>query len=150
MNRRRTSLVLAALLLGLAVAGCGSSNDDGAQQNTTPGATTTAPPTPSEVAQPQGQPFTADPTIVGAHPVPFTSWARVADDKIAVNFQTGAPECYGVDAVTTETDTTVTVELRGGTRADAVGRMCVMIAVFGTMEVQLKAPLGDRTVLSAA
>ncbi|MGV9611929.1 hypothetical protein [Nocardia xishanensis] len=150
MNRRRISLAAVALLLGLAVTGCGGSDDDGAQQNTSPGATTSAPSTPSEVAQAQGRPFTPDPTIVGAHPIPFMSWARVADDKIAVNFQTGAPECYGVDAVTTETDKAVTVELRGGTRADAVGRMCVMIAVFGTMEIPLKAPLGDRAVLSAS
>jgi hypothetical protein len=73
----------------------------------------------------------------------------VADDRIAVNFQTGSPECYGVDASTTETDSTVTIELRSGTRADATGRMCTMIAVFGTLEVPLKAPLGNRQVLSA-
>ncbi|WP_306306527.1 hypothetical protein [Nocardia vinacea] len=96
-----------------------------------------------------GRMFVADPTIVGAHPIPFTSWSRVADDRIAVNFETGSPECYGVDAGVTETDSTVTVELRSGTRADAVGRMCTMIAVFGTLEVPLKAPLGSRQVLSA-
>ncbi|MFE7802618.1 hypothetical protein [Nocardia sp. NPDC057440] len=143
--------VAAAVLLAvLAVAGCGGSDDEGTQQKTTT-ATASAPTTPTEEASGNsGNAFVADPTIVGAHPIPFTSWTRVADDRIAVNFQTGAPECYGVDATAKETDSTVTIELRSGTRADAVGRMCTMIAVFGTLEVPLKAPLGNRQVLSAA
>nr|WP_227999254.1 hypothetical protein [Nocardia australiensis] len=152
MSSARTVAAAAAIMLvGLAVAGCGSSEDGAAQENTTTSATKTAPATPVEdTGGNSGQLFVADPTIVGAHPIPFTSWTRVADDRIAVNFQTGSPECYGVDATATETDTTVTIELRSGTRADAVGRMCTMIAVFGTLEVPLKAPLGDRQVLSAA
>ena len=32
----------------------------------------------------------------------------------------------------------------------AVNRACIMIALFGTLEVPLQAPLGDRQVLSAA
>ncbi|MEV6430929.1 hypothetical protein [Nocardia sp. NPDC051463] len=150
MSGARPVAAAAVLLAVLAVAGCGGSDDESAQQKSTT-ATTSAPTTPTEAASGNsGNPFVADPTIVGAHPIPFTSWTRVADDRIAVNFQTGAPECYGVDATATETDSTVTIELRSGTRADAVGRMCTMIAVFGTLEVPLKAPLGNRQVLSAA
>ncbi|MEV0297222.1 hypothetical protein [Nocardia sp. NPDC050710] len=146
----RITAALAALLAGAAVAGCGASHDHaGSPSSSAPGSSAPSTPTEDSGAN-QGRLFTADPTIVGAHPVPFTSWTRVADDKIAVNFQTGAPECYGVDASVTETDKTVIVELRSGTRADAVGRMCTMIAVFGTLEVPLRAPLGDRQVLSAA
>ncbi|WUI72470.1 hypothetical protein OHQ90_38965 [Nocardia sp. NBC_00403] len=149
MSGARPVAAAAVLLAVLAVAGCGGSDDEGAQQKTTT-ATTSAPTTPTEQASGKsGNPFVADPTIVGAHPIPFTSWTRVADDRIAVNFQTGAPECYGVDATAKETDSTVTIELRSGTRADAVGRMCTMIAVFGTLEVPLQAPLGNRQVLSA-
>ncbi|MEU7631544.1 hypothetical protein AB0C34_16385 [Nocardia sp. NPDC049220] len=145
----RAAAAVAVVLVCLVAAGCGGSNDSGPQQNT--GTTTTSgPSTPTENPKGnQGNQFTADPTIVGAHPIPFTSWTRLADNRIAVNFETGSPECYGVDASVTETDSTVTVELRSGTRADAVGRMCTMIAIFGTLEVPLKAPLGDRTVLSA-
>ncbi|WP_433208189.1 hypothetical protein ACQP1G_05660 [Nocardia sp. CA-107356] len=139
--------VAVAVFVGLAVTGCGGSDNDGAQVKTTTSAAKTMP-TEGKPAD-AGRMFVADPTIVGAHPIPFTSWSRVADDRIAVNFETGTPECYGVDASVTETDSTVTVELRSGTRADAVGRMCTMIAVFGTLEVPLKAPLGSRQVLSA-
>ncbi|MFI6868271.1 hypothetical protein [Nocardia sp. NPDC050406] len=144
---RRLGAVGCAALLSLAAAACGSSDEGDATPETTTAAATT---TPTETTQgPIGRAFTADPSIVSPHPITFDSWTRVAPDKIAVNFQTGSPECYGVDATATETDKAVTVELRGGTKADAVGKMCTMIAVFGYLEIPLKAPLGDREVLSA-
>ncbi|WP_378734099.1 hypothetical protein [Nocardia brasiliensis] len=146
----RAAAAVAVVLGCLVAAGCGGTDDGVAQPNTIT-STSAAPSTPTEDSGPStGRQFTADPTIVGAHPIPFTSWTRLADNRIAVNFQTGSPECYGVDATVRETDSTVTVELRSGARADAVGRMCTMIAVFGTLEVPLKAPLGNRQVLSAA
>ncbi|WP_330228422.1 hypothetical protein OHA40_19970 [Nocardia sp. NBC_00508] len=145
----RAAAAVAVALACLAATGCGDSKDTGTQPNTST-TRTAAPSTPTEdPGGNQGNVFTADPTIVGAHPIPFQSWTRLADNKIAVNFQTGTPECYGVDAAVAESDSTVTVELRSGTRTEAVGRMCTMIAVFGTLEVPLKAPLGNRTVLSA-
>ncbi|WP_063061805.1 hypothetical protein [Nocardia sienata] len=146
----------AILVLGvtLAVSACGSNGtadpDPGPTPTSVPApAKTPATPTEDPGADP-GHPFTADPSIVGAHPVPFTSWTKVADDRIAIHFETGVPECFGVDATATEDDSAVTVELRSGTRADAVDKMCVMTAVFGTLEIRLRAPLGDRQVLSAA
>ncbi|MGW4531327.1 hypothetical protein ACWEOI_10285 [Nocardia sp. NPDC004340] len=146
---RRLIAAAAATLIGIGLTACGSSGDSGGTSSSSTGATTTAA-TPTEATNGQiGREFTADPTIVSPHGISFDSWTRVAPDKIAVNFQTGSPECYGVDASVKETSSTVTVDLRSGTRADAVGRMCTMIAVFGTLEVQLKSPLGDRKVLSA-
>ncbi len=47
-----------------------------------------------------------------------------------------------------ETAEAITVELRGGTRPDAVGRACIAIALSGTLEVPLASPIGDRQVLS--
>lgn len=144
-------VLVGCVALGLA-AGCGDAGDSGTDTRTSapvvtaPG--TTDAPREDPDADP-GQIFTPDPTIVDAHPIPFTSWTRVADDRIAIHFQTGVPECFGVDATVTETDTTVTVELREGTRADAVDKMCVMMAVFGTLELPLKAPLGNRQVVNA-
>ncbi|WP_040782751.1 hypothetical protein [Nocardia pneumoniae] len=145
----RMTAAVAVALACLATTSCGDSKDAEPQPKTST-TQTAGPSTPIEDPKgDQGTILTADPTIVGAHPIPFRSWTRLADDRIAVNFETGIPECYGVDATVTETDSTVTVELRSGTRADAVGRMCTMIAVFGTLEVPLKAPLGNRAVLSA-
>ncbi|UAK34664.1 hypothetical protein K8O92_12950 [Nocardia asteroides] len=145
----RAATAVAVVLACLTATGCGGS-DDNAKPPQASATSTAEPHTPIEDPRGnQGNEFTADPTIVGAHPIPFRSWTRLADNKIAVNFETGSPECYGVDATVTESGSTVTVELRSGSRAEAVGRMCTMIAVFGTLEVPLKEPLGDRTVLSA-
>ncbi|AVH22166.1 hypothetical protein IU438_04160 [Nocardia cyriacigeorgica] len=148
--RRGCATLLAVAVTILPVAACGDSDDGAAQEVTNP-VSTTAPSTPTEnPSAATGEPFTADPTIVGPHPIPFTSWTALPGNRIAISFETGAPECYGVDATVTETDEAVSIELRSGTRADAVGKMCVMIAVFGTLELQLQAPVGDREVRSAA
>ncbi|GAB4589131.1 hypothetical protein [Nocardia sp. IFM 10818] len=150
--RRRLIATAGAAVLSLAVTACGNNEDHSGHSTitTTAATTTSAAPDPTEAPADQlGRPFTADPNLVNPRPIRFDSWTRVAPDKIAVNFQTGVPECYGVDATTTETDTTVTVALRAGTRADAVGRMCVQSLVFGSLEIQLQAPLGDRKVVNA-
>ncbi|WP_067698138.1 hypothetical protein [Nocardia jejuensis] len=150
-SRRRLLAATAIAFLSVSVAACGNSDSNGDKSKsstTSAGDTTAAGPTEATGGS-IGRTFTADPSIVSPHPIVFDSWTRVAPDKISVNFQTGSPECYGVDATTTETDSTVTVELRGGTLPSAVGKMCTMIAVFGSLEIPLKAPLGDRKVVSA-
>ncbi len=108
--------------------------------------TTAAPP---EVPPDPGVVFTNDPSIVDPHPMPVESWSRIGSgDVLALNFTTGTPECYGVNALVQETAENVTVELRGGTRPEALGRACIAIALFGTLEVPLQSPVGDRQVLS--
>jgi hypothetical protein len=98
-----------------------------------------------------GVAFVDNPAIVDPHPVPAEAWSRVAGDRgVAVHFTTGTPECYGVHAAVAETAETVTVELRGGTLPGAVGRACIMIAVSGTLDVPLQAPLGNRRVVSVS
>jgi hypothetical protein len=93
--------------------------------------------------------FKDTPSIRDTHTVDIESWSRAsAEDAVAVNFTSGTPECSGVHAIVQETDDSVSVDLKGGTLPDAFGRMCIMLAVFGTLEVPLHAPLGDRRVLS--
>ena len=109
-------------------------------------AESTAPPE----APPGGVVFTDNPVIVDPHPMHIESWSRAVDDNaVSVNFTSGTDTCYGVHAAVHETPDTVTVDLQGGTLPEAVGRACIMIALFGTLEVPLEAPLGDRQVLSA-
>lgn len=110
------------------------------------GAQPTAPPE----APPGGVVFTDNPAIVNVQPIAVESWSRAAtDDAVNVNFTSGTDTCYGVHAAVQETGETVTVDLQSGTLPEAVNRACIMIALFGTLEVPLQAPLGDRQVLSA-
>jgi len=43
-----------------------------------------------------------------------------------------------------------TVALTGGPLPAQAGRMCIMLALTGTLVVPLRSPLGDRQVFSAA
>jgi hypothetical protein len=81
--------------------------------------------------------------------MPAQSFSRVSGYRaVAVHFTTGTPECYGVHATVTETPDAVSIELHSGTRPEAAERACIMIAVSGTLDVPLNAPLGTRQVLS--
>ena len=109
-----------------------------------------APTAPPEVP-PGGVVFTDNPAIVDPHPITVESWSRAGTDSaVKVNFTSGTDTCYGVHATVQETSETVTVDLHSGTLPEAVGRACIMIALFGTLEVPLQSPLGDRRVLSAS
>ncbi|MFD3748583.1 hypothetical protein [Nocardia sp. NPDC058633] len=141
-RRAATAAILAALFAPLTA--CSNSDEPAPQPDTS--ATNSRPESP---APSLGEPFIADPTLVNPHPIPFTSWNRLGDNKIGVTFQTGNPACYAVDATVTETPQAVTIALRSGTRADAVDKMCTMNAVLGTMEIALNSPLGTREVLDA-
>lgn len=91
--------------------------------------------------------FVDTPTIVAPHVTRIESWTR-SGEGLEVNFTAGTPDCFGVHATAQETDQTVTVDLRGGTPPESAGRMCIALAVLGTVEVPLSAPLGGRKVLA--
>src|SRR5690242_1128587 len=43
--------------------------------------------------------FTSNPAIINGHPQSVESWHRLPDaNALAVNFYSGVPACYGVDA----------------------------------------------------
>ncbi|OBF12519.1 hypothetical protein [Mycobacterium sp. ACS4331] len=93
--------------------------------------------------------FTDDPAIVDARPLAIESWSRQPDGAaISVHFTSGTPQCHGVHAEVAETADLVAVKLRSGTRAEAVGRACIEIAVFGELTVNLDTPVADRAVVS--
>lgn len=82
--------------------------------------------------------------------MPIESWSRVSNDHVvAVHFTSGTPACNGVHATARETADAVAVALSGGSLPSSAGRMCVMLALTGTLEVPLQSPLGDRRVCSA-
>ncbi|QCB50304.1 hypothetical protein E5720_05295 [Rhodococcus sp. PAMC28707] len=110
-----------------------------------------SPPVPVEVPVGEvGTMFESTPELIRAAPTPFESWSQISPNTIAIHFVTGTPECYGADAKVTETDTEVVIALRTGTRQEAADKACIMVAVYGTMQMTLHSPLGDRTVVNAA
>lgn len=116
-----------------------------------------AQPTPPPVPVPEvlaGTPalmFTDEPAIVDSHPMAPQAWSRTTDERVVrLHFTTGTPECFGVTATVRETADDVVVDLRSGTLPQAVGRACIMIAVFGGLDVPLQNPPGARRVLSLA
>lgn len=126
------------LALGLAVAGWDA-----------PVASATV--TPPEQPDADGVVFTDNPSIIDPHPIPVESWSRVGNDRaVAVHFTSGTPACNGVHASTHETADAVTVSLTGGSLPADAGRMCIMLALTGTLVLPLQSPLGDRQVLSAS
>ncbi|SKY44379.1 Uncharacterised protein [Mycobacteroides abscessus subsp. bolletii] len=79
----------------------------------------------------------------------FQTWSRTpSGDAVLVYFTTGTPQCHGVHATVHETDDAIEIALRGGTPPDAVGKMCTMIAVQGSLLVPLENPLAEQRVLS--
>lgn len=92
--------------------------------------------------------FAENPMILNPHVTSVESWTRT-DDGLAVNFTGGPAECFGVHATVEETPENVTVNLDSGVPPEAIGRMCITLAVPGTLDVALAEPLGDRVVLTA-
>jgi hypothetical protein len=129
----------AAVLAALVLAGWGAP------------AASADPTAPPEIPDAEGVVFTDNPSIVDPRPMPVESWNRVGGDRaVEVHFTTGTPACNGVHATTRETADSVTIDLKGGSLPVSAGRMCILLAMTGTLDVPLQAPLGDRQVLSAA
>ena len=93
--------------------------------------------------------FTDNPAIVDPRPQSIEAWNRLPESNaLAVQFSSGTPTCYGVDAEVQETADIIAVKLRMGTLPEAVNRPCIMLAVFGTLTVELNSPVGHRAVVS--
>ncbi|NLE79422.1 MAG: hypothetical protein GX610_07510 [Rhodococcus sp.] len=135
--------VLAVALIGLVVAGCSSGADSEPIEPSSE-----RPPAIQQIPSDDFRTaFTPRPDIVRGHETPIESWSEVDPRTIALNFTTGTPECYGVDPVVTETDATIEVSVRTGALPETADKMCVLIAVMGTVEVPLETPIGDRDVV---
>ena len=131
----------AAVILAVGIAMAGS---------VTPSAAA-GPVAPPEMPDADGVVFKDTPALVDPRPIPVESWSRVGDDRaVAVHFTSGTPACNGVHATAAESADAVTVTLTGGSLPSSPGRMCIMLALTGTLVVPLQSPLGDRQVLSGA
>ncbi len=68
--------------------------------------------------------------------------------RLALNYTTGIPECYGTvgEPVVEETAEAVTVTLPKIPPKDARDVVCIDIALIKSVDIELDAPLGDREV----
>ncbi|GAA2570300.1 hypothetical protein [Mycolicibacterium diernhoferi] len=104
---------------------------------------------PPEVqAEPWRTVFVDNPMILNPHQTDVESWSRT-EDGLAVNFTAGPADCFGVHVIVTETAEEVLLDLHGGVPPEAIGRMCIALAVPGTVAVTLHEPLGERRVVDA-
>ncbi|OZF05385.1 hypothetical protein [Rhodococcoides fascians] len=148
----------AGVLLCVLLVGCGNDPADGGDdvEATTPTSaqlmhSPSAPPVPVEVPVGDvGTMFESTPGLVRAVSTPFESWSQISPNTIAIHFVTGTPECYGAEVEVTESDTEVIIALRTGTLPEAADKACIMVAVYGTMQMTLSSPVGDRAIVNAA
>ncbi len=102
-----------------------------------------------EVPSSPGMTFEDDPGIVDAHPLLPQSWSRLDPaPELALNFQLGSPDCYGVHATVRDTDDAVLISLLAGNRRQG-SMVCTMIIMHGKLVVPLDNPVGGRAVLIA-
>ncbi len=100
----------------------------------------------------EGQLVTPSPGTVDARPTPWERF-EAADDgsRLLVTYTGGVDTCYALDRVeVTETAEQVMVTVFEGVIPAAQNQPCIEIAVTKTVEVELSAPLGDRTVVDGA
>lgn len=149
---RANALALVACIL---LTSCGTGGLHTPAASAGPSTTETSAAAPTTATPPERPPinpgvvFTDNPSIVDSRPLPFDSWSGLgSDEAVTLQITAGSPECYGVHATVHETAEIVAVELRSGSLPEAVGRVCIMIAVLGTLDVPLQTRLGDRKVLS--
>jgi hypothetical protein len=149
MRRNTRALLVLAVLCLVGLGACG--DDPDATSGTEPGPTSVAPgaPTtsfdertaPAEVVSPRAD-------LVGERPTaPIAVAIDPADDRLVrVRFWNGVTACYGARAVATETPTSVTVAVFTGTIPEAVGKLCIEMAVLQELTVPLTAPLASRSL----
>ena len=90
----------------------------------------------------------ADAKARGMHPSNTAVYCAYGGTRLALNYTTGVPECYGKVGVPmveeTSDDVTVTLpKLPVKQRADVA---CIDIALSKSVDVLLSEPLGDRVV----
>lgn len=74
----------------------------------------------------------------------------VGDKQLRVYFQGGSRSCFGYRVEAVETDKDVELKIVQGFLKEGKDQVCTAEATYRTMLVDLKQPLGDRKVVSAA
>jgi hypothetical protein len=149
-------VVLAAL--ALAAAACGGDDDTsvggpGTAVTTAPGGDEPVTSPPGAGTVPGAGPTRVEPDPDAQDPRPVTfdpTMAQATDGGVLVRFYSGIAPCYVLQRVeVAETDETVAVGLFVGNLSGGEDIACIQIAMLYEVEIDLAAPLGDRTLVDA-
>ena len=156
--RRTHPLASLAVVFGLLflVTSCG---DDAIEQSTTappsddsgsvsspPQTGVTPPPAPGSG---QGASIRSRSDLIDARPLDPESVAAdpANNSRLLVRFWGGVEPCFGVDVRVVESATDVKVTVLGGAPPDARERTCIALAKLYESPVDLRSPLGARTIV---
>ena len=92
------------------------------------------------------------PALSNENGVRIDGFVREGGSRIALNYTTGVPECYGTldTPEVLETSAAVTVTLTLRPPEEPSDDPCPDLAMLGTVRVDLGSPLGDRSVLDGS
>lgn len=118
-----------------------------------PGTEPVAPDSPGglePVAPPAGDPGDLPDIDVGM--IAVDSFYRYAPTHLALNYVNGVPECYGKAGtpLVEETPEAVVVSIPRTPVKGSEDRVCIDIALMGTVDITLSSPLAGRPVLDGA
>ena len=149
---RRKGLATLAAITGVLLASCGGVGSDTAQPGAPgPDSPVTASPVDPGGAVPSPTPKPVEPQagLTDVRPQPWESVEPLDPRTLQVAFYSGVHECYGVDRVEVDYGSkTLTVSLFIG-RVPG-NQVCVEIAEYQAVEVELDEPLGGREILDGA
>jgi hypothetical protein len=99
----------------------------------------------------QAQPIRSRTDLVNARPIDPESVTRDPsnDKRLLVRFWGGVEPCFGVEVRVVESATDVKITVLGGVPPEGRDRACIALAKLYEASVDLRSPLGSRTIIVA-
>ncbi len=150
--RRRRLAVVACLLASVLVAGaCGG--DEVVTGSAAAGDRQQAP-NPDDGQDDGGDPPSdgvvlteSRPDLISGQPGQIDSVKPIDDQTLAVRFSNSSEPCSLANVTTTQTPTSISVELETGLHPNAAAMTCIAQVVDYEIRVTLDQPIGDREIL---
>lgn len=93
---------------------------------------------------------TSDPSLISPQVTPVIEVVEVGESTIAVRFENGAEPCSLANVTVNETDTSIEVTLETGMHPNVAAMTCIAAVFVYEIQVELDAPIGTRTIETAA
>jgi hypothetical protein len=149
---RRQGLATLAAIAGVVLAACGALGSDTARPGApAPDSPVTASPVDPNSPIPSPTPKLVEPQagLTDVRPQPWESVEPLGPRTLQVAFYSGVHECYGVDRVEVDYRSKVVAVTLFIGRVPG-NQVCVEIAEYQAVEVELDEPLGGREIVDGA